>query len=112
MQKTGIKKMKKAKLRKKLQAINDQYKITGFVINQDSQSTIGKSVVKDYANCLNNPNLAAHLLKTGICPDVEALTGYLSDFQKPKKIIESFQCLCSILEQALMIEKITPEIGQ
>ncbi|MCU7836137.1 MAG: hypothetical protein KZQ83_12925 [gamma proteobacterium symbiont of Taylorina sp.] len=89
--------MNKIELTKKLKEISNQYICTDTKIGDG---------IEDFTNCLNNPDLAAHLLKTEICPDESELDVFLPQYETAEAIIYSYQEMHYSLEDMGVMEKI------
>lgn len=77
--------MEKNELINKLMAIKSQY-----IDEQPLVAGMNNIVVKEFADCLDHPQIEKYLLDTGIVPNEEVLKEALPLYKTAENIIEAF----------------------
>jgi len=79
--------MTKNELTKQIKAIARNYE----AIDPEGKDLISNQAIKKYVGCLNNPDMKAHLLKTGIAQDEAEAEEWLPEFETPKDFINMYK---------------------
>jgi hypothetical protein len=79
--------MTKEKLKEILEAIYSEYRLTEY--GKEMLGNAGNGI-DDYVNCLGHENLAKHLYKTKILPDLETISEEIHCYSSAVGIIEKF----------------------
>lgn len=86
--------MTKNELKVKLEEIYSKYEITEYGKHYVSVEDIS---INAFVECLDNANLAQHLLDTALCPCEEELEERLEKYNSAEKIIESYEEMMDVL---------------
>ena len=62
---------------------------------------------EDFIKCLNNSDLASHLMESELCPSVDELSEHMQDFKDYDGIVEQYRLSLEYCAEAGMIRKVS-----